>query len=330
MSTPKPRLWAPAPHRAVDWNEKAVAKRLLKGPLVAGVKLDGFRCLILKLDGKLVCTTREGIEMTSLRPFYNDLDAILWNPSVISGITADICVYDCEVIIHDLAFEDMSGHFRREEPIAEELRKDVQFCLLDYGPSYHYAKEGTFDRAFEDRRTDLNCLQLPTLDYTARSEALVVTEGLARVRSVMDIKHLYERVRTGGKEGLVVKDPDMIARTGKVTGWWKVKPGCGAEWAPGFEADGKVVGYVWGDEKKANFGKIVGFAVELESGRIVNATGLSQDAMQRYTAQFLSDGGFALGRCCRVTAMEETKDGSLRHPHFDGFRDIDGAEGVKA
>ncbi|MCY1440990.1 hypothetical protein D9M71_572870 [compost metagenome] len=168
---------------------------------------------------------------------------------------------------------------------------------------------------------------------------LLLQEQFWLVHNIDDIKELYQRARAAGYEGLILKDPHLLQRNGKVSGWWKVKPGCGAEFAPGFEADGIVVGYVWGDAAKANAHKIVGFRVRLEDGSEVNATGITQAQMEEYTEAYrlaLDGGGyapndgFARGRACRVSGMERTKDGSIRHPHFDGFRDIDGAEGLKA
>ena len=155
------------------------------------------------------------------------------------------------------------------------------------------------------------------------------------VRSIDDIRDLYQRARAAGYEGLILKDPHLLPRNGKVSGWWKVKPGCGAEFAPGFEADGIVVGYVWGDAEKANAGRIVGFRVRLEDGSEVNATGITQEQMALYTVNYkettTSEWGTPyIGRACRVSGMERTKDGSIRHPHFDGFRDLDSAQGVKA
>lgn len=336
MSTKKPRLWAPKPHKAVDWNERAVVKRLEKGPLWAGTKLDGFRVLILKLDGGLVCTTREGIELSSLRPLYPALAEVLFP----SGMWEDDTVFDGEVYIRgDMPFEEMSGHLRRDTPIEEALRSRVQFCIFDYGHRGGYqGGPGRWDDLTK-RKAALSGLHLPLHRLFDEWPGLVVHESMFLCRTLGDIQDRYASARSAGFEGLVLKDPELEQRNGKVSGWWKVKPGCGADFAPGFEADGTVVGYVWGDEEKANAGKIVGFRVRLESGVEVSCTGLTQEQMQEYTEEYLTAQagcedpvyhGPHYGRCCRVSAMEMTRDGSLRHPHFDGFRDMDGAEGVKA
>lgn len=337
MRTKKPRLWNPKPHRAVDWNQKAIEKRLAQGPLQACVKVDGFRVL-LKLDHNwnVVFTTREGIEITSLRglSLRTGLDLFASRPDISKGR-----VYDGEVWIKGLQFEEMSGLLRRDAPLSDEHLKNVHILIFDVGLIEDYAGPDE-DRvpnvlALEYRRRLLAELGLrPFRPLAEPPSTLLLQEQYWSVSSIEEIKELYQRARAAGYEGLILKDPHLLPRNGKVSGWWKVKPGCGAEFAPGFEADGIVINYVWGDEDKANSGKVVGFRVRLEDGAEVNATGLTQALMDQYTREFLTapygGGQGHIGRACRVSGMERTKDGSIRHPHFDGFRDIDGAEGLKA
>lgn len=152
---------------------------------------------------------------------------------------------------------------------------------------------------------------------------------------VYDITHLhelYQWARDNGHEGLVVKDPLGNYKRGKKTGWWKMKPEC--------EADGVITGLVWGTKGKANEGKVIGFEVLLESGRVVNATNIQQAMMEELTEEVkeatLSKCGvfspYGIGGndscvinpyegwACQISYMEETPDGSLRHPSFVCFR----------
>ncbi|USW22304.1 UNVERIFIED_ORG: DNA ligase [Salmonella phage PSP2-22] len=84
-----------------------------------------------------------------------------------------------------------------------------------------------------------------------------------------------EKKREEGHEGLIVKDPMCIYKRGKKSGWWKLKPEN--------EADGIIQGLVWGTEGLANEGKVIGFEVLLESGRVVNATNISRTLMDEFT-----------------------------------------------
>lgn len=324
MSTTKPRLWYPKPHRAVDWNEKAISKRLQKGPLTASIKYDGFRCLLVWLDGEFRITTREGIELTSLDPFRY----------ILAGYWQDHTrVLDCEVIIRGIPFEEASGHFRRDAPITRELQGAVQFVVFDcpqYAEMLQLAPPEIPESAALRYSILCDNFSCPA-KHADGSWKTIFRERAIPVSSLEHIEQMFQNVRKEGYEGLIIKDPKLLYRNGKVTGWWKRKDS--------IDADGVVIGYVWGEADKGNAGKIVGFRVKLENGVECNATGLTQAQMQEYTDEYhrsLEGGGYGpddgafRGRYCKVSAMEYTKDGSLRHPHFEGFRDLDSAPGVKA
>lgn len=138
------------------------------------------------------------------------------------------------------------------------------------------------------------------------------------VYDMVELQQLYEQKRAEGHEGLIVKDPMCIYKRGKKSGWWKMKPEC--------EADGAIVGLNWGTPGMANEGKVIGFEVLLESGRVVSANNISQALMDEFTAKaveaFTEDEtkNPYEGWQCQVSYMEETPDGSLRHPSFVMFR----------
>lgn len=313
MSAKKPRLWNPKPHKAVDWNEKAIAKRLEKGPLYACTKYDGFRCLITKINGEVRITTREGIELTSLAAFRPKFAALL------DGYHDR--VLDAEVLVLGHCFEDMSGLLRRDDPLPVEELPNTMFVVFDLVRTEVMVNGG--DSPVRATRVLELCSELPRVPSVARGG--IFRESVSVVHSLEEVQEAYRVRRAAGYEGLILKDPLLPYRNGKVTGWWKVKPGCGADFAPGFEADGVTVGYVWGDEEKSNAGKIVGYRVKLEDGTEVNATGLTQEQMTVATMKH-EQGHSRLGLHCRVSGMERTKDGSIRHPHFDGFRDVGGTK----
>lgn len=140
-----------------------------------------------------------------------------------------------------------------------------------------------------------------------------------------ELDALYREKREEGHEGLVVKDPQGIYKRGKKSGWWKLKPEN--------EADGVVVGLNWGTPGLANEGKVIGFEVLLESGRVVSANNISQALMDEFTKRVkeyttecnANEAGCWYmnpyeGWACQIKYMEETPDGSLRHPSFDKWR----------
>ena len=152
-----------------------------------------------------------------------------------------------------------------------------------------------------------------------------------------ELEALYRQKREEGHEGLVVKDPQGIYKRGKKSGWWKMKPEN--------EADGVVVGLNWGTPGLANEGKVIGFEVLLESGRVVSANNISQALMEEFTKTVLLSASSAEwhnanedaqllpnpyeGWACQIKYMEETPDGSLRHPSFDKWRGTEADPTIK-
>ncbi|MCC3724454.1 ATP-dependent DNA ligase [Staphylococcus epidermidis] len=142
-----------------------------------------------------------------------------------------------------------------------------------------------------------------------------------------ELDALYRQKREEGHEGLVVKDPRGIYKRGKKSGWWKLKPEN--------EADGVVVGLNWGTPGLANEGKVIGFEVLLESGRVVSANNIPQALMEEFTAACDTDTYHLAGVnpyegwACQIKYMEETPDGSLRHPSFDKWRGTEADPTVK-
>lgn len=133
------------------------------------------------------------------------------------------------------------------------------------------------------------------------------------VYDMVELQALYEQKRSEGHEGLIVKDPTCNYKRGKKTGWWKMKPEN--------EADGTVIGLVWGTPGLSNEGKVVGVEVLLENGRVVNACNVSRALMDEFTKTVKEHGeAHYYGWSCQVSYMEETPDGSLRHPTFVMFR----------
>lgn len=133
------------------------------------------------------------------------------------------------------------------------------------------------------------------------------------VYDMVELQQLYEKKREEGHEGLIAKDPMCIYKRGKKSGWWKLKP---LE-----EADGIIQGVNWGTEGLANEGKVIGFKVLLETGRLVDANNISRALMDEFTANVKEHGeDYYNGWACQIGFMEETPDGSLRHPSFVMFR----------
>lgn len=306
MSTKKPRLWEPKPHRAVNYNERAIERIIERdGYIYAEPKYDGIRCLLVYLKERWVATTREGIEIPALA------DVLSYMRVKLDGYKT--LVLDTEVFIDGLSFEESTGLLRRDAHLDLEHAKNVRFALLDVVTRYlGDAQMFSADPMRRRLAQHADCLQGLNEQF--------IDPGCLRVRcnSLEEVDAAYNRYRELGYEGAVIKDANLEYRNGKVSGWFKRKPD--------ITVGGVVVGFRYGDTGKANEGLVVGFQVALEDGTNCVATGFSQALMHEVTDN--PEGYY--GRAVEVSAMERTAGGKLRHPSFKRFRDMEGSEGVEA
>lgn len=306
MSTKKPRLWEPKPHRAVDWNEKAIQKAIDQdGFVFVDPKYDGIRCFLVYMQSRWVATTREGIEIPALADILGYMEARLQMHRT--------KVFDCEVYIEGLTFEESSGILRRNAVVQAPHACLVRFALLDIAYTDGYTGHLFNTLSYLERIKDML-----KLEDVISSNFVFPAEHRRRCGTLEEVEVQYQKLRTLGFEGAVVKAPNLCYKNGKVTGWWKRKPD--------ITVGGVVTGFRYGDLGKTNEGLVVGFEVALEDGTTCTATGFSQALMHDVTEY---PEGF-VGRAVEVSAMERTAGGNLRHPNFKRFRDTEGNEGIEA
>jgi ATP-dependent DNA ligase len=313
----QPRLINPDCHRPVPWNEKAVRRVLATaGHVIAQIKEDGIRFHAFKHGPDVRVVTREGIEIRSLAKAKGALWALL------SVLPDDFCV-DGEVVVQGVTFEEGSGLLRAYAEIAHP----VVFHVWDAFPL-----KGLLGDEYENPYADrLDTLIAAWVDAGEPMSPCIITSDV--LSSMEEIDQFFETARSTGKEGAVIKDPELPLIHGKRTGQWKLKPSD--------TADGVVRGLVWGTPGLGNAGKIIGFTVELESGVLCDVTGITQAQMDAFTAEYLAWRGSTyplgyqpptplLGRYVEIAYMEMTAAGSLRHPSFVQFRDMEYAPGWKS
>lgn len=306
----QPRLIQPDCHRPVPWNEKAVRRVLATtGHVIAQIKEDGIRFhAFIDQTGGVRVVTREGIEIRSLVLACEALRGVL-------GELPDGFCVDGEVVVQGVTFEEGSGLLRAYAAIAHP----VVFHVWDAFPL-----KGLLGDEYENPYADrLDTLIAAWVDAgEPQSPCIIMTDVLS---SMEEIDQFFETARSTGKEGAVIKDPELPLIHGKRTGQWKLKPSD--------TADGRVVGLVWGTPGLGNAGKIIGFTVELESGVLCDVTGITQAQMDEFTeaVQDIEPGKHPIkGRYVEIAYMEMTAAGSLRHPSFVQFRDMEYAPGWKS
>lgn len=335
------------PHRAVDYSESGVKKALeAAGSLEAEVKYDGVRLnLPVFPTGETQWLSRESKELPALK----HLNSEHGSPTELTncgdwrwflkqaGYEGTGLMIDGEVMVKGVDFNTSSGLIRTKwlKPSNEEFAE----CYPGRGTKVPFWLAPRNIRVVVYGIIDLNVILDPKAEGPIHSVTRLKAEAivpllqkyfpeidwvLSESHTVFDLeslRDLYEEKRAEGHEGLVVKDPLGKYKRGKKSGMWKMKPS--------EEADGHVVRPVWGTEGLANEGMVIGFDVMLENGMEVSATNISRALMSEFTENVKSDPDYYKGWACQITYMEETPDGSLRHPSFDQWRGTEDNPTVK-
>lgn len=338
------------PHRAVGYVESSILKAAeAAGSLIAEIKYDGFRGnLVIDNRNEDYWTefcTREGTEVPALAYLAGE-HSERWGKLIRDDENPfkQGVMVDGELMVKGVNFQTGSGILRTK-------------WLKDDNKKFH---AGDFDmnaktgkpkgkQLFQLRLDKLSVIvydlipldvvksgsdyEMPTVIRVEHAKLFV---KLLRkhfpeidwqspeswdVYDIESLQALYEEQRALGHEGLIIKDPFAPYRRGKKSGMWKMKSEA--------EVDGVVVAPVWGTEGKANEGKVIGFDVLLENGMVVTATGIKQSEMVEFTNNVLDNADYYKDWQCQVLYMEETPDGSLRHPSFQCFRGTEGDPKVK-
>lgn len=319
------------PHKAVSFKESSVRK-IVESPCgaIAAVKYDGLRCHLVvsptaDIEGKpaarMYALSRTSKAIPALRElFISDAHKVLLGQLLSESQYPDGLMIDGEMLVKGVDFNTGSGMLRRKTPIAVNQLEYRVYGLLPLSKikeSKDIEIEVSYAVMFEQVRVLMEQLKelLPELDWKQ--------EETFEVYDMSSLQALYEDVRNKGHEGLIIKDLMTNWKRGKKTGMWKMKPE--------EEIDGVVVGVNWGTEGLANEGKVIGFSVMLENYVVVEANGLTQSQMDEYTKAILEAGHANVfnDRPVQVRYMERTPSGSLRHPSFQRWRDLEGVEGEK-
>ena len=342
------------PHRAVDYSESGVKKALAAaGSLEAEVKYDGVRLnLPVFPTGETQWLSRESKPLPALSWLDTSGDDIgatkasdwRWFLKK-AGYEGTGLMIDGEVMVKGVDFNTSSGLIRTKWLKPDNLKfNDVKFDEMPRKSTGAKSKL-PFLLAAEHIQVvvygiiDLNVILDPKAEGPIHSVTRLKAEAVVpllqkyfpeidwvlseshTVFSLDELTYLYEKKREEGHEGLVVKDPLGRWKRGKKSGMFKMKPS--------EEADGHVVRPIWGTEGLANEGMVIGFDVMLENGMEVSATNISRALMSEFTANVKSDPDYYKGWACQITYMEETPDGSLRHPSFDQWRGTEDNPTVK-
>ena len=340
------------PYKAVSFVESAIKKALAEaGYLIVDIKYDGVRgniCVDNTANAQWLSRVSKTIPALE---HLNNFDS-RW-PKLLADdrwIFPYGFMLDGELMVKGVDFNTGSGLLRTKYIKSNnyDFHKGDCWDLKDKKASFHLDPEHLKVVLYDivpldviESGEDYDTMTLLRKEHVKNALPILreyfpeISWELAETYEVYDYEslwELYEEKRAEGHEGLIVKDPQGIYKRGKKSGWWKMKPEC--------EADGTVVGINWGTPGLANEGKVIGFEVLLESGRVVSANNISQALMDEFTKAVFNyrsletaydgtPGECFHGWACQVNYMEETPDGSLRHPSFAMWRGTESDPTVK-
>ncbi len=318
------------PFKPVNFKESSVRKVVETSGAIASVKYDGVRAhLVIKptadIEGKpaarLYAMSRTNKLIPALRGLFISLeDQLRLGQFLSESVYPEGLILDGEMLVKGVDFHTGAGLLRRKTLLKPE---ELQYMVYGVLP---------LKDVEEDSKTDI------AISYTVMSAQVYVIlhqliellnelewyqEETYEVYNMESLQELYEDIRSKGHEGLIVKDPMTPYKRGKKTGYWKMKSE--------ETIDGEVIGINWGTVGLSNEGKVIGFQVLLESGRIVDANNATQFEMSQWTYEVNKHGeDYFNGWQVEIKFMEKTPEGSLRHPSFLRWRGLEDSPTIKS
>lgn len=293
--------------RGVTYADKLV-KEL---PVFIEPKHDGMRVELRMKDGFFQILSREGFDVKSLEHLKPSLINQTRADVEALGLPTDNFVVECEGVAGDHSFDDSMSQLGSSND-ANNV-KFLSFCYL------------TLDEFEGKTKVTMNELRNRQLEarsnYLDIDDCAVDIEPLPSViaETLSDIRFHYERFREMGLEGAIVKQPNMPYKNSKNKGWLKLKPK--------ETIDVRVLDVVEGQGEIK--GKAGAFIVDYKGVRVNVGSGLTNITGEEDELTDLSERPYSdrlriwkhkeeyIGNIIEISFMEETKDGSLRHPAFE-------------
>lgn len=281
-----------------------------KWPMIVQPKLDGVRVLahVEVKKERVTYFSRKGLTFSSMDHLTSDCVALARSLQQVTGAGCDM-VLDGEVFGDN--FKESISAVRKKDAAA----LNTDFHVYDFMLAKHFfavtsshsqkdrskSVVNAFKRLFESGSTQegLRVKMLPSMVVNDHETAV------ERFRLLQDL----------GFEGAVLKDPQAVYSFRRSYAWMKMKSQ--------ESADLTIIGYEEGTGKYE--GQLGALVVDYNGVEVRVGSGLT-DALRSSLWGCMDD---VVGRIIEVEYMEETPDGSLRHPRFVCFRDLPDSPGVK-
>lgn len=202
---------------AETWNPDTME---LKYPVAVQPKLDGMRCLVKKINNKLVYSSRENVIWKHLSFFDKELE------SIFELIPYNI-ILDGELYIHGMDFEDITSIVKNMTKLHDNL-KDLKFFIFTFNTTEHlsFLKRAELLNNVFNLKTFNRVVLLDTRICNSKQDVLTMHQYYRSINfegtMIYNIDALYNTSRTKD----LLKHKDWIEEEGEVI---SVKRGKGRE-----------------------------------------------------------------------------------------------------
>jgi DNA ligase-1 len=261
-------------------------------PLMASAKYDGIRCLIVERDGRPAAVTR------TMRPIPNVATRRWLEENCPIG-------FDGELIVRGEDFHGTSSAI-----MSRTGKPDFLFALFDYIDPKSAAPLST---PFCERIARLDDL-LSSLNLGGR----VLRIEQKMIECITQLDDLMTHALADGHEGLVLRRPDGIYKTGRSTS----EEGLMMKLKPYEDAEAEIVGF---EPERQDFftpDRLGAFSVRLVSDPSIRfhiGTGLTD----RQRGEFWNHRADLMGKLVRFRYQARGMKSAPRFPVFQGLRDED-------
>lgn len=257
-------------------------------PLYVQPKLDGYRC-VYKLQN-LISRAGKSFGNSKLAEYFKSL----WN--------LNDHVLDGELYVKGISFNKLQKILNTHDT---PLPKGLKFVVYDCIPIKDWEAQRC-KKPYSDRLIALRGIVNGQL--ADHSKIIDIPNDL--VNSPAELMELYKKYLKEGYEGAMMKSIEGTYKWKRVT----LKSGEMVKLKPFETVDLKITGVYEGTNK--NEGKAGGFLVDYYGVTVRVGSGLP-DPLR---AKAFKTPDEYIGKTIEVRYLEETEDGSLRHPSFKRFR----------
>ena len=255
-------------------------------------KVDGLRVLVFIQDYEIKFLSRGGKEFTT----FNHLINVLLK-RVPDSLRSRGIILDCEGISLRGGFQQACSDIKRDSPITE----DVGLVVFDIIEKGEFTSTTKITPQFE--RTAL-------VQKLFKNSNKIIANTTTICGDISEVFSFYENMKKAGYEGVIVKSLHAFYENKRSRNWMKIKP-----------LDNVEVGVVSAFEGTGKYTHMLGgFDVDF-NGKICSVGGGFSDQQRK---DFWKDKENMIGSIIEVMYMEQTTDGSMRHPRFVALRTYKG------